>query len=157
MAMCILCNGRETMDVLKQKIAGGAAERGFGVLRHGPSLAGEAAGLRGMGAERARFNVGRRQDYMQNILSGGRAQTTGAGRSAYAHMRPGQESGLSSLVGPGIGEYMKGQGGQMGERLGQIGTGFRNLFPRGSAIGLPPTAGGRGYGGMSDIMRSRFQ
>lgn len=114
-------------DRLKQAVSGAAAERGFGTLRHGPSLAAETAGLQAMGAERARYNIGRRQDYMQNILRGPGAPT---GRSAYAMMRPGQESGLAAMAGPAVGEFMKGQGGQMGARLGQIGGYAKRLFGR---------------------------
>ena len=129
-------------DVLKQKIAGSAAEKGFGLLRHGPSVAAEGAGLAQMGAARSRFNVGRRAEYMQNILRGPGAPT---GRQAFA--TPGQESGLAALMGPAVGALGKEQGPQMGQRLADIGGGFRRMFSR-PGVGSYPTGsplGGASY------------
>lgn len=129
---------------LKEQIAGSAAEKGFGVLQHGPSVSSFARGAQEMAENRLAGTVGRRDAYRRWVMSGGRAAATPTGRTSFA--TPGQESGLAALTGPALGSFMKGQGTDIGGRLSGAYSGFRNLFNRGGG-GSYPT--GSLFGGAS--------
>ena len=129
---------------MKQGIAGAAAEKGFGMLRQGPSLDLEARGLQEMGENRAAREVERRQQYKQWVMSGGRAAATPTGRSAYGE-REGP-SGFAAMMAPAMGQLGKQAGSNIGERFGQLTGGFANLFRRGGG-GYPTGSplGGASY------------
>ena len=129
---------------MKQGIAGAAAEKGFGMLRHGPSLDLEARGLQEMGENRAMRDVARRDEYKRWVMSGGRAAATPTGRSAYGE-REGP-SGFAAMMAPAMGQLGKQAGSNIGERFGQLTGGFGNLFRRGGGGGYTP---GDPFGGAS--------
>ena len=103
---------------LKENIAGYAADKGFGILQHGPSVSTYGKTSQAMEENRAAEAIARRQAHKEWVMSGGRMAATPMGRSPYNI--PGQESTLASMFGPAIGAYGAQQGPNIGQRFGEV-------------------------------------
>ena len=146
---------------MEEQISGAAAARGFGALRHGPSMELSARGSQEMGENRAAMDVERRDAYRQWVQSAGRESANPQGRTAF--MQPGRPSAFSALAGPVMtaagaafgGPLGAGLAGGFANMLGGKGGGFSQGFQTGAqGYGQPPQQsynwgqpGLRGYGG----------
>lgn len=109
-------------DRYKQMVSGAAAERGFGTLRHGPSLSMVGRGAQEMAENRAAGEAANRENYRQWVISGGKQAATPTGRTAF--VSPGSPSPFSQMMGPLLGAVGTAFGGPVG---GMIGTGVGNM------------------------------
>jgi len=111
-----------------RRVSGAAADRGFGPLRHGPSVSTIGRGAQQMAEGRAADAVARREAYKRWVFSGGREAATPMGRTSY--QIPGRGSAFGALLGPALGAFGKGFGGPIG---GMAASGFGSLFGGGGS------------------------
>jgi hypothetical protein len=128
---------------MEEQISGSAAERGFGALRHGPSMELSARGSQEMAENRVASDVANRDAYRRWVTSSGREAGTPMGRSVVS--QPGRPSAFSQLMQPVMTGVGYGIGGPVG---GMIGSKVGGMFnqPQGQ-----PTVSS------SDQIRSRYQ
>lgn len=107
----------------QEMASGAAAERGFGSLRHGPTLSLVGRGAQEMSENRAAQEAGNMENYRKWVISGGRQAATPTGRTAF--MTGGSPSAFSMLAGPLLGAAGYGMGGPIG---GAIGGGIGSMF-----------------------------
>ena len=105
---------------LQEQISGAAAERGFGMLRHGPSVSSFARGAQEMEENRAAGIAERRAAHRQWVLSGGREVSTPLGRSPYVEQ--GRPSYFSMLAKPFMSAAGTGMGSAVGNKFGSMFT-----------------------------------
>ena len=128
---------------LQEQVSGVAAEKGFGMLQHGPSVSSFARGAQEMEENRAAGTAERRDAYRRWVMSQGREASTPVGRSTY--VQQGRPSYFSMLAKPLMTAAGTAMGGPIG---GAIGQGFANMIPTGQRTISQPTS-------MSDQLRSR--
>ena len=126
---------------LREGIAGYAADKGFGMLQHGPSVSTYGKGLQAIEEGEAAGEEERRQAHKQFILSGGRTAATPTGRTPYNI--PGSP-GFAGLAGQMMGSPAGAD--QMGTNFGKL-IGFGKKF-----LGGGPAS----YSGLSDRLRGPY-
>lgn len=129
---------------LQEQVSGVAAEKGFGMLQHGPSVSAFARGAQEMEENRAGGTAERRDAYRRWVMSQGRESSMPVGRSSY--VQQGRPSYFSMLAKPFMGAAGTAMGGPIG---GVIGQGFADMIPTGQRTIRPDSAS------MSDQLRSR--
>lgn len=140
---------KREFDKYNELVSGAAAQRGFGALRHGPSVSLAAQGGQEMTENRLAQERGERQGYRDWVVSGGKGSTSPQGRSAF--MTPGRPSAFSQLAGPMMGAAGMALGGPMGAGLGMgLGSMFgggRQQAPTQTSEYGPRRPESEGFGG----------
>lgn len=126
----------------EKSVSRAAAERGFGMLRHGPSVSAISRGTQEMAENRAATEAAHKDAYRQWVISGGRQAATPTGRSV-VQTSAGSPSPFSQLLSPVMTGIGYGVGGPIG---GMVAGGFGDILSRGAwAGGARPRAVSSGY------------
>ena len=128
---------------MEEQISGAAADRGFGALRHGPSMELSARGSQQMAEGRASEEAMNMENYRKWVASAGREAGTPTGRSVVS--QPGRPSAFSQLMSPIATGVGYGFGGPIG---GMIGSQVGGMFNK--TQGQPQVSS-------SDEIRSRYR
>jgi hypothetical protein len=124
---------REFQDY-SRRVSGAAADRGFGSLRHGPSVSTIGRGAQAMGENRAAGEAAKRDEYRRWIMSAGRTAATPMGRNyMQPQMTQGSPSAFGQLLAPAVSAFGTAFGGPLG---GAAASGFANMFNK------PPSSSG---------------